>query len=60
MTVNTTGVSFTPTSASTIVLSYVRVDRVSTLASPDGTGVDNSYKTLTTTGVTKRPFINFY
>lgn len=59
-TANTTGISFNPSSASTIVLNYVRVDRVSTIASPDGLGVDASYKTLTTTGVTKRPFINYY
>ena len=60
VTANTNGISFTPSSDSTIVLSYVRVDRVSTLASPDGLWVDNSYKSLTTTGVTKRPYINFF
>lgn len=60
VTVNTNGISFTPSSTSTIILSYVRVDRVSTLASPDGLWVDNSYKSLTTTWVTKRPFINYY
>lgn len=60
VTANTNGVSFTPSNDSTIVLSYVRVDRVSTLASPDGLWVDNSYKSLTTTWVTKRPYINFF
>ena len=38
----------------------MKVDRVSTLATPNGLGVDDSYKTLTTANVTKRPFINFY
>ena len=60
VTSTTAWISFNPSSTSTIVLSYVRVDRVSTLASPDGLWVDNGWKTLTTSNVTKRPFINFY
>ena len=50
-------VLFTPASASTIVLSYVRVDRVSDLASSNGLGIKTIWSL--TANVTRRPVINF-
>lgn len=55
----TAGVSFTPSSTSTIDIDYVRAERVSTLASPDGLWVDEWVSTLTS-WITKRPVANFF
>lgn len=57
-TSSTAGVSFTPSSTSTIVLSYVRVDRVSDLASSNGLGIKKIWSL--TAWQARRPAINFY
>lgn len=57
-TSTTAGVSFNPTTTSTIVLSYVRVDRVSDLVSSNWLWLKKIGSL--TTWVTKRPVINFY
>lgn len=57
-TSSTDGVSFNPSSSSTIVLSYVRVDRVSDLASSNGLWIKKIWSL--TSWQTRRPAINFY
>lgn len=59
ITSTTAGVSFTPSTDYNWTISYVRVDRVSTLSVPDGLWVDEQIATLTS-NVAKRPAINFF
>ena len=54
----TAGILFTPSSASTIVLSYVRVDRVSDLATSNWLWIKTLWSL--TSNVTRRPVINFF
>lgn len=59
LTATTTAwVLFTPASASTIVLSYVRVDRVSDLATSNGLGIKTIWSL--TANTLRRPVINFF
>ena len=59
LTATTTAwVLFTPASASTIVLSYVRVDRVSDLATSNGLGIKTIWSL--TANIARRPVINFF
>ena len=55
---STAWISFTPSSDSTIVLSYVRVDRVSDLASSNWLGIKTIWSL--TAWKERRPVINFY
>ena len=56
---NAFSIFFTPTSTSNIVISTIRVDRVSDLATSNGLGVKSQIATLSS-GILRRPAINFF